>query len=59
MLGEQAILRELGFVLHTEHPHKYILNYVTILSSAESPHGLAQRAWNYLNDRYPPPSRTA
>ena len=25
--AEREILKELGFVLYTEHPHKFILNY--------------------------------
>ena len=25
--AEREILKELGFILYTEHPHKFILNY--------------------------------
>ena len=30
--AEREILKELGFVLYTEHPHKFILNYCKLLT---------------------------
>ncbi|EOD38552.1 hypothetical protein EMIHUDRAFT_109248 [Emiliania huxleyi CCMP1516] len=33
--AEREILKELGFILYSEHPHKFILNYA---------------AWNFIND---------
>jgi len=44
---ERYILKELGFNLHVDHPHKFILFYVHILNGTNE---LAQQAWNYLND---------
>ena len=43
---ERAMLREFGFVVHVEHPHKFVLNYLQIL---EQP-GLMQTAWSVAND---------
>ena len=40
-------MKELGFNLHVDHPHKFILFYVHILNGTNE---LAQQAWNYLND---------
>lgn len=48
---EGEVLTELGFILYTEHPHKFILNYVKLICadpSLEKP--LAQKAWNVIND---------
>lgn len=47
--NETALLRELGFVLHVDPPHKYILVYLNILDGSNE---LAQLSWNYLNDRF-------
>mmetsp|Transcript_38289 Transcript_38289/g.68342 ORF Transcript_38289/g.68342 Transcript_38289/m.68342 type:complete len:409 (-) Transcript_38289:1988-3214(-) len=61
---EYKILRELGFVLHVEHPHKFILFFCRMLADEdkEGNQKFAQTAWNILNDslrttlciRYPP-----
>lgn len=49
--AEREILKELGFILYTEHPHKFILNYVKLLISDEAAlKRLAQYAWNFIND---------
>lgn len=45
---ERYILKELGFFVTVEHPHKYLLNYLRILEGNEQ---LTQLAWNYVNDR--------
>jgi hypothetical protein len=29
--AERLMLRALGFVLHVEHPHRFVLNYCQIL----------------------------
>ena len=52
MNTERAMLRELGFILHVDHPHKTVLNYLSgaILNAEE----LMQEAWNLTNDRYWP-----
>jgi transcription initiation factor TFIIIB Brf1 subunit/transcription initiation factor TFIIB len=46
---ERYILKELGFSLYStmDHPHKYILYFVKLLSGSNK---LSQTAWNYLND---------
>ena len=50
---ERIILRSFGFILHVEHPHKYVLNYMVILEVHDIPEsGLLQQAWNLANDRY-------
>ena len=49
--AEREILKELGFILYTEHPHKFILNYVKLLTADEATlKRLAQYAWNFIND---------
>lgn len=61
--AEGEVLKELGFVLYTEHPHKFILNYVKLLcDDPKTERELAQKAWNTINDslrtdlclRFPP-----
>ncbi|XP_021295414.1 cyclin-L1-1 isoform X3 [Herrania umbratica] len=44
---ERHILKEMGFVCHVEHPHKFISNY---LATLETPTELRQEAWNLAND---------
>lgn len=46
---ERHLLKEMGFICHVEHPHKFILNYLLQL---EAPPELMQEAWNLANDRY-------
>jgi len=49
--AEREILKELGFILYSEHPHKFILNYVKLLSPTKDKEpALAQAAWNFIND---------
>ncbi|KAI3470544.1 hypothetical protein Pfo_027207 [Paulownia fortunei] len=43
---ERHLLKEMGFICHVEHPHKFISNYVIALASPE----LRQEAWNLAND---------
>ena len=55
--SENRILRELAFVLHVEHPHKFILFFCRMLAADGDREGnrkFAQTAWNILNDRYVP-----
>ena len=61
--AERELLKELGFILYTEHPHKFILNYCKLLTLDETTlKRLAQYAWNFINDsqrtdvcmRFPP-----
>ncbi|KAK2633886.1 hypothetical protein Ddye_028678 [Dipteronia dyeriana] len=44
---ERHILKEMGFVCHVEHPHKFISNY---LATLETPPESRQEAWNLAND---------
>lgn len=44
---ERHILKEMGFICHVEHPHKFISNY---LATLETPTELRQEAWNLAND---------
>ena len=46
---ERHMLREFGFVVKMEHPHKFVLNYLQILDLAESKE-LTQKAVNHTND---------
>ena len=46
---ERHIFKEMGFVCHVEHPHKFISNYLAIL---KTPPELRLEAWNLANDRY-------
>lgn len=45
---ERHLLKEMGFICHVEHPHKFISNY---LATLETPAELRQEAWNLANDR--------
>mmetsp|Transcript_36491 Transcript_36491/g.145871 ORF Transcript_36491/g.145871 Transcript_36491/m.145871 type:complete len:501 (-) Transcript_36491:2896-4398(-) len=55
---EMYILKELGFVLHVEHPHKFILIYVNTMKEHSNPtkesedrwKSLLQNSWNNAND---------
>lgn len=47
--NERMILRELGFMVYVELPHKYVPNYVGVLKLGEE---ITQQAWNFANDRY-------
>lgn len=44
---ERHLLKEMGFICHVEHPHKFIINYLTQL---QAPPELMQEAWNLAND---------
>ncbi|URE35612.1 Cyclin, N-terminal domain [Musa troglodytarum] len=44
---ERHLLKEMGFICHVEHPHKFISNY---LATLEAPPELRQEAWNLAND---------
>ena len=46
---ERLLLRELGFVLHVEHPHKLVVNHLHILGGRPE---LMQEAWSLCNDRF-------
>ena len=45
---ERHLLKEMGFICHVEHPHKFIMSY---LKALETPSELMQMAWNLANDR--------
>ncbi|XP_010914382.1 cyclin-L1-1 isoform X2 [Elaeis guineensis] len=44
---ERHLLKEMGFICHVEHPHKFISNYLATLGA---PPELRQEAWNLAND---------
>ncbi|GAB4855484.1 Cyclin-L1-1 [Ancistrocladus abbreviatus] len=44
---ERHLLKEMGFICHVEHPHKFISIYLATLAT---PAGLRQEAWNLAND---------
>ncbi|KAH7285896.1 hypothetical protein KP509_33G050500 [Ceratopteris richardii] len=44
---ERHLLKEMGFICHVEHPHKFIINYLLQL---QAPPDLMQEAWNLAND---------
>ncbi|KAL3644353.1 Cyclin-L1-1 [Castilleja foliolosa] len=44
---ERHLLKEMAFICHVEHPHKFISNY---LATLETPPELRQEAWNLAND---------
>ncbi|KAI7980087.1 Cyclin-L1-1 [Camellia lanceoleosa] len=44
---ERHLLKEMGFICHVKHPHKFISNY---LAALETPPELRQEAWNLAND---------
>lgn len=44
---ERHILKEMAFICHVEHPHKFISNYLAALGT---PPELRQEAWNLAND---------
>lgn len=43
------MLKEMGFSTYVEHPHKYLLQYLSILNQSTNK-DLAQKAWNFMND---------
>ncbi|EFJ06759.1 hypothetical protein SELMODRAFT_236447 [Selaginella moellendorffii] len=45
---ERHLLKEMGFICHVEHPHKFVLNYLLQL---KAPLELIQEGWNLANDR--------
>ena len=44
---ERHALREFGFCVHVEHPHKFVLNVVRMFEQSEA---LMQKAWSFAND---------
>ncbi|KAA8536921.1 hypothetical protein F0562_029399 [Nyssa sinensis] len=44
---ERHLLKEMGFICHVEHPHKFISNYLATLETSPE---LRQEAWNLAND---------
>ncbi len=46
---ESLLLTQLGFIIHTELPYKFLCAYLGFLGLSTN-HELAQRAWNYSND---------
>ena len=47
--AERVVLRELGFVVHVEHPHKFISSFLSFLGLQKNLE-LTQQAWSIMND---------
>ncbi len=47
--AEVLLLAKLAFNVHVEHPHGFLLNYMSSMELTIQ--DFAQRALNYLNDR--------
>ena len=45
--SERLLLKELGFVLLVEHPHKFLLSYCNLLECEPE---VSQKAWNFCDD---------
>eukprot|EP00124_Ichthyophonus_hoferi_P004477 Ihof_evm3s499 gene=Ihof_evmTU3s499 len=48
--AERRVLKELGFNVHIQHPHKLIINYLNLLGLDNQV--LGQTAYNYMNDSF-------
>lgn len=52
---ERVMLREFGFIVHVDHPHKLVLSHLNLLhqgvQDAELKTRLMQEAFNLTNDR--------
>ena len=46
---ERHALREFGFCVQVEHPHKFVLNYLRMFEHGDDAR-LVRRAWAYAND---------
>ena len=59
VVTEKQILKNLGFMVNVQHPHKLIISMLAVLGAVDSP--MLQQAWNYMNDRsvFPRPPRAA
>lgn len=44
---ERVLLKTFGFIIHADHPHKFVMSYVHLL---EGDSALAQTSWSILND---------
>lgn len=49
---ELYLLKTFGFIVHAQHPHTFVVNYVRMLMDADDGSPLFQEAWNMCNDRY-------
>jgi hypothetical protein len=49
--AEIHILSKLGFNVHVQHPHGFMINYLQSLGLTDEK-DFAQKSWNYLNDRW-------
>lgn len=47
---ERHLLKEMGFICHVEHPHKFIPVYLEVLGVKDP--AVQQEAWSLANDRY-------
>ncbi|XP_067945584.1 cyclin-L1-like [Watersipora subatra] len=49
--AERRLLKELGFCVHVQHPHKLIMMYLKVLNQDNNKQ-LVQKAWNNMNDSF-------
>ena len=49
VVTEKQLLKNLGFMVNVQHPHKLIISLLAVLGAVDTP--LLQQAWNYMNDR--------
>ncbi len=47
VVTERHVLKELGFLVQVEHPHKFILSFLNVLGGDDE---FAQHAWSLVND---------
>ncbi|KAG1653418.1 hypothetical protein FOA52_009127 [Chlamydomonas sp. UWO 241] len=47
---EREVLRTFGFIVHADHPHNYIINYVRLLLGDRDGARLMQLSWDVAND---------
>jgi len=48
---EKHILKNLGYNVHVQHPHKLVINFCKLLGIGDGD-SLVQLAWNYMNDSF-------
>eukprot|EP00126_Sphaerothecum_destruens_P003804 Sdes_comp17600_c0_seq1m6850 len=49
--AERRVLKELGFCVHIQQPHKLIISYLKVLNLDDNL-PLTQLSWNYMNDGF-------
>lgn len=47
---ERIIMKTFGFIVHIDHPHKLVLNYLQLIFRNRAPKALVQQVWGMTND---------